>query len=179
MNDSFSRNVSSSKYVNTPVRPSPGTSTIMMMMKGNGEKTEVLGTTQIQISKTEQRPNIISSVIRPKSSGSSSSPSTIPFDEHQQNKNNKLNFVPNRFRGSRFIAKSTEQLNRSYGNDHLLNYSIQSNVPAFQSSTKTNVPTSILRQNHLQRHTSSTRLQSSSKKMHALEMACMLFYMFG
>ncbi|CAF1319275.1 unnamed protein product [Rotaria sordida] len=157
INESFSRNIPSSKMINTSVQSSPNTSTILMMMmkQGNGEKSEILGENQIQISKNEKQKNEyhpidVSSTIQSKLSDLS----ILPVDEHQQNKIRKYSFIPARFFKTRLIAKSTEQLNHSFINDNPLNYTI----PSLQS----NSAISILKQNFLQQSTPTTRIQSSN-----------------
>jgi hypothetical protein len=118
--DSFSRNNSSSTFINT--------STILMMMKGNeGETGEYLGGNQKQISKNGK-------------SISSSSSSSLLFDEQQKLKPRRYNFIPVPFNGTRLIAKSTEQLNRSFTNDSLINYSTRSIL-------KQKYPSSIIKPN--------------------------------
>jgi hypothetical protein len=87
------------------MRLSPNSSTILMMMKGTGDK-------QIQ---------------KFKSSLSSSTSSSLLVDEHQQIKSRGFKFVSVPFNGTRFLAKSTEQLNNS--------------------------PTSILKKNFVQKYT--------------------------
>jgi len=118
--DSFSRNIPSSTFIDTSVRSSPNTSTILMMMKGNGEPGDYLGEKQ------------------------KSSVSSLSIDEHRRLKSRRYNFVPAPFNGTRLIAKSTEQLNHSFANDSLVNYP----TPSFQFSIKTNSPTSILKQKY-------------------------------
>ncbi len=176
--DAFSRNIPSSSFIDTSVRSNPNTSTILMMMKGNGNS----GTGGIQPPRNEKpayehRTVVVSSSVRPTSSGSSSSSSSLPVDEqqqqqqqqqqHQQHQHHHIkprgyNFVPAPFNGSRLIAKSTEQLNRSFANDSLVKYCTPPTTPTtslFQNPTKTNSPTSILKQNYLQKYT-----QNSSKR---------------
>jgi hypothetical protein len=104
-----------------------------MMMKGNGGTGETI----------EGNPKQITS--------SSSSSSSLPVDEHQQMKSRRYNFVPVPFNGTRLMAKSTEQLNRSFASDSLVN------PPT---------PTSILKH----KYTPSATIQSSSKTMHASRM---------
>ncbi|CAF1380491.1 unnamed protein product [Rotaria magnacalcarata] len=152
-NDSFSRNIFSSKFINPSVQSSPNNATILMMMKKNRESSVVLG--ENQPSKNDHRTNIFSS-------GSSKSPSPLYVDE-QQNKIRRYNFLPTRLHGTRFIAKSTEQLNRSFAQDSHVNYSMQSTGPSCQISTAIKSPTvSVVKQNFPQRYTPSKTLHSSS-----------------
>ncbi len=171
MGDSFSRNIYSSAFIDNSVRLSPNNSTRLMMMKGTGEH---LGDNQISLSRNgkigyEHRTVVVSSTVRPNSSGSSSSSPSLPVDKHPQIKTRKYNFVPAPFNGTRLIAKSTEQLNRSFANDSFVNYSTPPTtpptVPSFQLPTKTNSPTSILKQNFQQKYTPSNIIQSLSKTM--------------
>jgi len=184
MGDNFSRNIPPSSFIDTSVRSSPNTSTILMMMKGNGNSGSGgnLGGIQHQTQplrneKTayEHRNVVVSSSVRPTSSGSSSSSSSLPVDEQQQQQQQQqhhikprgYNFVPAPFNGSRLIAKSTEQLNRSFANDSLVKYCTPPTTPntsLFQNPTKNNSPTSILKQNYLQKYTQSSTTQNSSKK---------------
>jgi hypothetical protein len=154
--DSFSRNIPLSSFVNPSTK-------LMMMMKGNGDTGTVLGGTPTSRNGKsgfeQQRAGIIVS------SGSPSSSSSLPVDEQQQHiKPLRYSFVPAPFNGTRLIAKSTEQLNRSYPNDSLENYCPPKNISSFQLPTKTNSPTSILKQNFHQKYTPSTMIQSSSKE---------------
>ncbi|UJR09632.1 hypothetical protein I4U23_013865 [Adineta vaga] len=172
MGDSFSRNFSSSAFIDHSARTSPNHSTGLMMMKGNGYRNENLGDNQIQknrngISAYEQRAVVVSSTVRPNSSGSSSSSPPLHVDKHKTFKPRKYNFVSPPFSGSRLIAKSTEQLNRSSTNDSFANYSTPPTtpptVPSFQLPIKSNSPTSILKQNFHQKYTPSSLGQSTSK----------------
>jgi hypothetical protein len=200
LGDNFSRNIPSSSFIDTSVRSSPNTSTILMMMKGNGGSGSGgnLGGIQHQSqplrnekSAYENRTVVVSSSVRPTSSGSSSSSSSLPVDEQQQQQQQQhqqyhikprgYNFVPAPFNGSRLIAKSTEQLNRSFANDSLVKYCTPPTTPntsIFQNPTKNNSPTSILKQNYLQKYNQpSTTTQSSSKttKKKQPSMVCMYF----
>ncbi|CAF3399089.1 unnamed protein product [Rotaria sp. Silwood1] len=179
MGDNFSRNIPSSTFIDTSVRPSPNTSTILMMMKGNGNSGTVgnLGGTQYpsqssknRISPYEPRTTMGSSSIRPTSSNSSSSSSSLPVDEQQQQqqqqqqkqiKSRGYNFVPPPFNGSRLIAKSTEQLNRSFANDSLVKYCTSSNTSSLQPPTQNDSPTSILKKNYHQKYIQPSTIQSS------------------
>ena len=160
------------------VRSNPNSSTILMMMKENGEREENLGenrmrTTRFDQSHNEHRNVMSSSIVQPKSSCSSSSSSSLPLDEHQQIKPRKYNIVSTPFYRAHLTAKSTEQLNRSYTNDNPGNYSTSLNVTSFRSSTKKDSPLSIFKQSFLQKYVPSTIMQSASKKMHARRMFCM------
>lgn len=197
MGDSFSRNIPSSTFIDSSVRPNPSTSTIMMMMKGNGNSgTGVnLGTSQYQpsrngVSSYEHRTTIASSIVRPTSSNSSSSSSSLPVDEQQQQhqqqqqqqqqqphhiKPRGYNFVPPPFNGSRLIAKSTEQLNRSFANDSLVKYcspstpsntSLLSGTTTTTTTTQNDNPASILKKNYLQKYIQPSSIQSPSKNQH-------------
>ncbi len=181
MGDHFSRHIPSSSFIDTSVRSSPNTSTILMMMKGNGSVGLGGNLGGMQSSRNDKSPYehqtvVVSSSVRPNSSGSSSSSSSLPVDEQQQQQQQQqqqhqirsrgYNFVPAPFNGSRLIAKSTEQLNRSFANDSLVKYCTPPSTPTtsfFQNSTKDNSPTSILKQNYMQKYT-----QSSSKTTHVL-----------
>ena len=164
------RNMPSSSFIDTSVRLSPNASTILMMKKGN----ETEGTTHQPVSTPrngtpvyEHRTVVVSSSIRPNSSGSSSSSSSLPVDEQQQQQQQQqlqqqhmkargYNFVPAPFNGTRLVAKSTEQLNRSFANDSLVKYCTPPTTPTsslIQPSHKTHSPTSILKQNYLQKYT--------------------------
>ncbi|CAF4699730.1 unnamed protein product, partial [Rotaria socialis] len=135
-----------------PIQSSPNNATILMMMKKNRDSSVVLG--EKQSSKNDHRTNIFSS-------GSSKSPSPLYVDE-QQNRIRRYNFLPTRLHGTRFIAKSTEQLNRSFGQDNHVNYSMQSTGPSFQKSTAVKSPTvSAVKQSFTQRYTPSKTLYSS------------------
>jgi hypothetical protein len=160
--DHFSRDIPSSSFVDTSVRSNPNTSTILMMMKDNG------GASRNGKSSYEHRTVVVSSSVRPASSGSSSSSSSLPVDEQQQQqiKARGYNFIPAPFNGTRLIAKSTEQLNRSFANDSLVKYCTPPTTPTaslFQMPTKSNSPTSILKQNYLQKYTQPSIMPSSSK----------------
>ncbi len=191
MGDNFSRNIPSSSFIDTSVRSSPNASTILMMMKGNGGSGSGgnLGGIQHQSqpsrnekSAYEHRTVVVSSSVRPTSSGSSSSSSSLPVDEQQQQQQQQhhikprgYNFVPAPFNGSRLIAKSTEQLNRSFANDSLVKYCTPPTTPTtslFPNSTKNNSPTSILKQNYLQKYTQPSTTQSSSKTEKKNRQAC-------
>jgi hypothetical protein len=186
MGDNFSRNIPSSSFVDTSVRSSPNSSTILMMMKGNGSAGSGgnLGGTQHQSqparngkSAIEHRNVVVSTSARPTSSGSSSSSSSLPVDEQQQQHHHQqhikprgYNFVPAPFNGTRLIAKSTEQLNRPFANDSLVKYCTPPTTPTtplFQMTTKSNSPTSILKQNYLHKYTQPSTIQSSSKEKKA------------
>ena len=190
MSDNFSRNIPTSSFIDSSVRSSPNASTIMMMMKGNGN-TGLGGGGGIphqsqpvrnEKSAYEHRTVVVSSSVRPTSSGSSSSSSSLPVDEQQQQQQQHhhirprgYNFVPAPFNGSRLIAKSTEQLNRSFANDSLVKYCTPPTTPTtslFQNPPKTNSPTSILKQNYLQKY------NQNSSKINAWDssvVVCMLF----
>ncbi len=119
--DSFSRNIPPSIFLDTSVRSSPNHSTILMMMKGNGgTEDKNLGGNKKQIT-------------------SSSSSSSLLVDEHQKFKSRRYNFVPTSFSGVRSIAKSTEQLNRSFASDSLVNY-----PPPTSILKPTSTPSAIL-----------------------------------
>ncbi|CAF1448579.1 unnamed protein product [Adineta steineri] len=172
MGDSFSRNISSSAFIDNSVRLSPNNSTeLMMTMKRNREKNEILEDNVTHISRNgktgyEHRTIVVSSVVRPNSSSSSSSSPSLPVEKHQQVKTRRYNFVPAPFNGTRLTAKSTEHLNRSLANDSFANYSTPPTtpptVPSFQLPIKSNSPTSILKQNFHQKYIPSTKLQSSN-----------------
>jgi hypothetical protein len=198
MGDNFSRNIPPSSFIDTSVRSSPNTSTILMMMKGNGSPGSVgnLGgiqqqTQPIRNEKTpyEHRNVVVSTSVRPASSGSSSSSSSLPVDEQQQQQHHikprGYNFIPAPFNGSRLIAKSTEQLNRSFANDSLVKYCTPPTTPntsLFQNPTKNNSPTSILKQNYLQKYTQSSTTQNSSKttkKKKKPSQACIYYFWFA
>ena len=133
LSDCFSRNIPPSTFLDTSVRSSPkNSSTLMMMMMMKGSA----GT-------GENNHN------NRKSLTSSSSSSSLPVDEHQKLKIRRYNFVPAPFNGSRLMAKSTEQLNRSFANDSLVHY-----PPP---------PTSILKQKSI---ASAVMSLSTSKTMH-------------
>ena len=166
--ENFSRHAPSSSFIDTSVRSPSNTSTIMMMMmKGNGTSATE-GTYQPSppsrngTSGYEHRTVVVSSSVRPTSSGSSSSSSSIPVEEqHPHLKTRGYNFIPAPFNGTRLIAKSTEQLNRSFASDSLVKYCTPPSTPPtsmVQSSSKTDSPSSILKQNHLHKYT-----QPSSK----------------
>lgn len=126
LSDCFSRNIPSSTFLDTSVRSSPNNSALMMMMMMKGTTGD-----------------------NRKSLTSSSSSSSLPVDEHQKLKIRRYNFVPAPFNGSRLMAKSSEQLNRSFANDSLVNY-----PPP---------PTSILKQKSVP---SAVISLSTSKTMH-------------
>ena len=189
MTDHFSRNIPSSSFIDTSVRSNPNTSTILMMMKGNGNSNSGVHlanpshpSSAIRNEKPayEHRTVVVSSTVRPTSSGSSSSSSSLPVDEQQQQQQQQqqqghhqikprgYNFVPAPFNGSRLIAKSTEQLNRSFANDSLVKYCTPPTTPTsslFQNSTKDNSPTSILKQNYMQKYTHTSSKQRTSHRL--------------
>ena len=167
------RTIPSSSFVDTSIRTNPNSSSILMMMKGNGNLAQTIRNDKPSY---EHRTVVVSSSVRPTSSGSSSSSSSLPVDEQQQQQQQQqqqssqqtqqqhhirprgYNFVPAPFNGSRLIAKSTEQLNRSFANDSLVKYCTPPSTPPsssslFPNSNKTNSPTSILKQNYLQKYT--------------------------
>ena len=175
MTDHFSRNIPSSSFIDTSVRSNPNSSTILMMMKGNGNGNSSVHPANLSYQSPssrndkppyEHRTVVVSSSVRPTSSGSSSSSSSLPVDEQQQQQQQQghhhhlkprgYNFIPAPFNGSRLIAKSTEQLNRSFANDSLVKYCTPPTTPTsslFQNPTKDNSPTSILKQNYMQKYT--------------------------
>lgn len=172
--DSFARNFSSSAFIDHTMRTGSNQSTGLMMMKENGRKTDAAGDYPTQATRNgtsayEHRTVVVSSAVRPSSSGSSSSSPSLPGDKHQGFKTRRYNFVPAPFNGSRLLAKSSEQLNRSLTNDSFAHYSTPPTTPptapSFQAPTKSNSPTSILKQNFHQRYTPSTLGQSSSKRV--------------
>ena len=174
----------SSPSKNTSARPSSTSSTTLMMMKGNGMTGGDAGPPAKQVEKNnrsayEFRSITAPSSLRPTSSGSSSSSSSLPVDEHQQRhlKPRRYNFVPAPFNGSRLLAKSTEQLNRSLLNDSATNYSTPPTtpptVPSFQGPVKSDSPTSILKQNTLQKYAPSTVGPSPPSKRMPIEWACL------
>lgn len=159
--ETLTRNMPSSSFIDTSVRSSPNTSTLLMMMKGNEAEAithQPVSTSRNGIPAYEHRTVVVSSSIRPNSSGSSSSSSSLPVDEQQQQqlRARGYNFVPAPFNGTRLVAKSTEQLNRSFANDSLVKYCTPPTTPTsalIQSANKAQSPTSILKQNYLQKYT--------------------------
>jgi hypothetical protein len=170
------KNKISSSFIDTSVRTSPNASVNMMMtattiIKENGTKRDDIDTTPVQLVQhrplaNENRSVTVPSTFHPTSSGtSSSSSSSMPFDERQQRylKARRYNFVPAPFNGTRLIAKSTEQLNRSYANDSLGNYSGSTFTPSFQMSSKVESHLSVAKQIIPQKFTHSTLVSSTSK----------------
>lgn len=134
MNSSFSRNLSS-------VKPTKN-STMLMMMKTNGDTKTILGENQTQSSFR------------------------------------RYNFIPTRLHGTRFIAKSTDQLHRSFVHDNNhVNYSMQTPIPSFQSTSKKTKSSgiSIMKQSFIPRFVPIKTVQSTSKIMYPLTMVRMLF----
>ena len=170
MPESYSRTIPSSSFVDSSVRANSNSSTMLMMMKSNENEGTIHSTTSRNGNAPyEHRTVVVSSTIRPPSSVSSSSSSSLPADEQQQQqqhtKTRGYNFVPPPFNGTRLVAKSTEQLNRSFANDSLVKYCTPPTTPntsLIQPSVKTQSPTSILKQNYLQRYNQSSLLPNSS-----------------
>ena len=148
----FARSKLSSSFIDSSVHLNSNVPSALMMMmttttKGNG------------VGEEEHRPM---AAIGPTSSGSSSTSPSVPANEQQRlQKNRRFNFVPAPFNGARLMAKSTEQLNRSFPQDSLMNYCTP---PTFPSAPVSNSPSSILKQNFLQKYTPSATIVHTSSK---------------
>lgn len=173
----YSRTILPSSFIDTSVRANPNTSTLLMMMKGNEHESRN-GSNNHNNNNYEPRTVHVSSSVRQTSSASSSSSSSLPVDEQQQQQQQQqtqqfrprgYNFVPAPFNGSRLVAKSTEQLNRSFANDSLVRYCTPPSTPTsalFQSSTnKVTSPTSILKQNYFQKYSQPSSSISTHSKL--------------
>ena len=174
----YSRTILPSSFIDTSVRANSNTSTLLMMMKGN-EHEGKNGSNNHHNNNYEPRTVHVSSSVRQTSSASSSSSSSLPVDEQQQQQQQQqqtqqfrprgYNFVPAPFNGSRLVAKSTEQLNRSFANDSLVKYCTPPSTPTsslFQSSTnKVTSPTSILKQNYFQKYSQPSSSMSTQSKL--------------
>ena len=114
------------RIVSSPQKPTSfvRTSSKLMMNRENEKLGEKNRTIQ------EFRPITL---LRPNSSGSSTSSSSIPVDEQQSR---RYHFVPASSNSRRSVAKSTDQLNHSLANDSILNSSQTSLVPSFQMPAK-------------------------------------------
>ena len=147
----FARSKLSSSFIDSSVHLNSNAPSALMMMttKGNGVGDE-------------PRPV---AAMQPNSSGSSSTSSSVPGNEQQhQQKNRRFNFVPAPFNGARLMAKSTEQLNRSFPQDSLMNYCTPPTFSSAPLGNRSNSPTSILKHNFLQKYTPSATIVHTSSK---------------